>query len=184
MELILVIWFSASRLSRTRTSTMWGNTARIFFTNVTAHCWTRSISEWQRTTRWTNRWVDFAEKHGKTYCNHRLFFKQLSFVYFHKKKLNRNSQMFITLTEKQLRAKCYEQIKEGKYVKVHQTPNALSTARENQLNRLRYFETILHGLSERCPRFRREFAQIQDMLRKRLTDQLTRPASNTNWKFS
>ena len=88
-------------------------------------------------------------------------------------------QMFITLTEKQSRAKYYEQIKDGKYLKVHQTPNALDTARENQVNRLRYFETILHGLSERCPRFRREFGQIQDMLRKRLADQLGRPASSS-----
>jgi hypothetical protein len=87
-------------------------------------------------------------------------------------------QMLITLTEKQLRAKYYEQIKEGKYIKVHQTPDALNTARENQVNRSRYFETILHGLSERCPRFRREFVQIQDMLRRRLTDQIGRPSSS------
>jgi hypothetical protein len=86
--------------------------------------------------------------------------------------------MFITLTEKQLRAKYYEQIKEGKYVKVHQSPDALNTARENQVNRVRYFETILHGLSERCPQFRRQFVPIQDMLRKRLADQIGRPASS------
>ena len=87
-------------------------------------------------------------------------------------------QMFITLTEKQDRAKYYEQIKEGKYTKVHQTPHALDTARENQTNRLQNLETILHGLSERCPRFRREFGQIQDMLRKRLPDPLIHPTSN------
>jgi hypothetical protein len=86
--------------------------------------------------------------------------------------------MLITLTEKQLRAKYYEQIKEGKYVKVHQSPDALNTARENQVNRVRYFETILHGLSERCPQFRRQFVPIQDMLRKRLADQIGRPASS------
>ncbi|CAF4226195.1 unnamed protein product, partial [Rotaria socialis] len=88
------------------------------------------------------------------------------------------NMMLITLTEKQLRAKYYEQIKEGKYIKVHQTPDALSNARENQINRLRYFETILHGLSERCPQFRRQFVQIQDMLRKRLSDQIARPSSS------
>ncbi|CAF0990364.1 unnamed protein product [Rotaria sordida] len=86
--------------------------------------------------------------------------------------------MLITLTEKQLRAKYYEQIKEGKYIKVHQTPDALNTARDNQINRLRYFETILHGLSERCPQFRRQFDQIQVMLRKRLTGQVARPSSS------
>ncbi|CAF4550032.1 unnamed protein product, partial [Rotaria sp. Silwood2] len=88
------------------------------------------------------------------------------------------NMMLITLTEKQLRAKYYEQVKEGKYIKVHQTPDVLNTARENQINRLRYFETILHGLSERCPQFRRQFVQIQDMLRKRLADQLARPSSS------
>ncbi|CAF1343946.1 unnamed protein product [Rotaria magnacalcarata] len=88
------------------------------------------------------------------------------------------NMMLITLTEKQLRAKYYEQIKEGKYIKVHQTPDGLSNARENQINRLRYFETILHGLSERCPQFRRQFVQIQDMLRKRLSDQIARPSSS------
>lgn len=86
--------------------------------------------------------------------------------------------MLITLTEKQLRAKYYEQVKEGKYIKVHQSPDALNNARENQINRLQYFETILHGLSERCPQFRRQFVLIQDMLRKRLTDQMARPSSS------
>jgi hypothetical protein len=86
--------------------------------------------------------------------------------------------MLITLTEKQLRAKYYEQIKEGKYVKVHQTPDALNRARENQINRLQYFETILHGLSERCPQFRRQFGQIQVMLRERLGDQMGRSSSS------
>ena len=86
--------------------------------------------------------------------------------------------MLITLTEKQLRARYYEQVKEGKYIKVHQTPEALNTARENQVNRLRYFEAILHGLSERCPQFRPQFVQLQDMLRKRLTDQVARPSSS------
>ncbi len=86
--------------------------------------------------------------------------------------------MLITLTEKQARAKYYEQIKDGKYLKVHQTPDALNTARDNQINRLQYFETILHGLSERCPQFRRQFHQIQDMLRKRLADQVARPSSS------
>lgn len=85
--------------------------------------------------------------------------------------------MFVTLTEKQLRAKYYEQIKDGKYVKVHQSPNALEIARENQVNRSRYFETILHALSERYPKYRRELDQIQDLLRQRLTDQLGRPIS-------
>ena len=82
--------------------------------------------------------------------------------------------MFITLTEKQARAKYYEQIKDGKYVKVHQTPDALNTARENQINRLQHYETILHGLSERCPQFRRQFVPIQEMLRKRLAEHLGR----------
>jgi len=86
--------------------------------------------------------------------------------------------MLITLTEKQLRAKYYEQIKEGKYIKVHQTPDALNKARENQLNRLQYFQTILHGLTERCPQFRRQFGQIQMMLRERLGDQIGRPSSS------
>ena len=86
--------------------------------------------------------------------------------------------MLITLTEKQSRAKYYEQIKDGKYIKVHQTPDALNTARDNQINRLQYFDTILHGLSERCPKFRRQFTQIQDMLRKRLADQVARPSSS------
>lgn len=86
--------------------------------------------------------------------------------------------MIITLSEKQTRAKYYEQIKEGKYVKVHQTPDALNRARENQINRLQYFQTILHGLSERCPQFRRQFTQIQTMLRERLGDQLARPSSS------
>jgi hypothetical protein len=86
--------------------------------------------------------------------------------------------MLITLTEKQLRAKYYEQIKEGKYIKVHQTPDALNKARENQLNRLQYFQTILHGLTERCPQFRRQFGQIQVMLRERLGDQIGRPSSS------
>lgn len=86
--------------------------------------------------------------------------------------------MIITLSEKQTRAKYYEQIKEGKYVKVHQTPDALNRARENQINRLQYFQTILHGLSERCPQFRRQFAQIQTMLRERLGDQMARPTSS------
>ena len=85
--------------------------------------------------------------------------------------------MFVTLTEKQLRAKYYEQIKDGKYVKVHQSPNALEVARGNQVNRTRYFETILHALSERYPRFRRDFDQIQDLLLQHLTDQLGRPIS-------
>jgi hypothetical protein len=86
--------------------------------------------------------------------------------------------MLITLTEKQLRAKYYEQVKEGKYVKVHQTPDALNKARENQINRLQYFQTILHGLTERCPQFRLQFGQIQEMLRKRLNDQIGRPSSS------
>jgi hypothetical protein len=86
--------------------------------------------------------------------------------------------MFITLTEKQLRAKYYEQIKDGKYIKVHQTPDALNTARENQINRARYFEAILHGLSERCSQLRGPFNQIQDMLQKRLADQIARPSSS------
>ncbi len=86
--------------------------------------------------------------------------------------------MLITLTEKQLRAKYYEQIKEGKYFKIHQTPDALNRARENQINRLQYFQTILHGLSERCPQFRRQFGQIQVMLRERLGDQMGRPSSS------
>ena len=86
--------------------------------------------------------------------------------------------MFITLTEKQLRAKYYEQIKEGRYVKVHQTPDALNKARENQINRLQYFQTILHGLSERCPQFRQQFGKIQLMLRERLGDQIARPSSS------
>ncbi|CAF3673216.1 unnamed protein product [Rotaria sp. Silwood1] len=88
------------------------------------------------------------------------------------------NMMLITLTEKQLRAKYYEQVKEGKYIKVHQTPDALNTSRENQISRLRHFETILYGLSERCPQFRRQFVQIQDMLRKRLADQIARPTSS------
>ncbi|CAF3574991.1 unnamed protein product [Adineta steineri] len=91
---------------------------------------------------------------------------------------SRKNMMFITLTEKQLRAKYYEQIKEGKYVKVHQTPDAVNAARENQVNRLRYFEAILHGLSERCPQYHRQFIPIQDMLRKRLADQVGRPSSS------
>lgn len=86
--------------------------------------------------------------------------------------------MLITLTEKQLRAKYYEQIKDGKYIKVHQTPDGLNRARENQLNRLQYFQTILHGLTERCPQFRRQFNQIQTMLRERLGDQIGRPSSS------
>jgi hypothetical protein len=86
--------------------------------------------------------------------------------------------MLITLTEKQLRAKYYEQVKEGKYIKVHQTPDALNQARENQVNRLQYFQTILHGLTERCPQFRRQFGQIQVMLRERLGDQIGRPSSS------
>jgi hypothetical protein len=86
--------------------------------------------------------------------------------------------MLITLTEKQLRAKYYEQIKEGKYVKVHQTPDALNKARENQVNRLQYFQTILYGLTERCPQFRRQFGRIQKMLDERLGDQIGRPSSS------
>jgi hypothetical protein len=86
--------------------------------------------------------------------------------------------MFITLTEKQLRARYYEQIKEGKYIKVHQTPDALNKARENQINRLQHFQIILHGLSERCPQFRQQFNKIQLMLRERLGDQIGRPSSS------
>lgn len=87
-------------------------------------------------------------------------------------------QMILTLSEKQTRAKYYEQIKEGKYVKVHRTPDALDEARENQINRLQHFQTILHGLSEQCPQFRRQVTQIQTMLRERLGDQLARPSSS------
>ena len=82
--------------------------------------------------------------------------------------------MIITLSEKQLRAKYYEQLKEGKYVKVHQTPDALNQARDNQIQRMQVFQTILHGLTERCPQYRRQFGQIQNMLRERLSDQLNR----------
>ncbi|CAF1410480.1 unnamed protein product [Didymodactylos carnosus] len=87
---------------------------------------------------------------------------------------SQRSTLLITLSEKQLRARYYEQIKDGKYKPQLKSPDLLEREKEKQIDRLQRYLTIIQRLSEVYPRMTKELNHIKDTIQARITNQMTR----------